>query len=388
MYEFFRRELRYGLKGPDIDHFTNFLIFGSRSPANPSMKQVNFIKFGLYAFGFLCFYFLLVTIFYKMEVNASGTQIQNFGDALWWSVVTLTTVGYGDIVPHSEGGRIIGFIFLFLSLGTYAFLIGQISSIMNNIKENRKLGQFGTRFSNHVVIIGWTEFGKSVTDELLGAGRDVAIVTSDKNNVDLIREVYSTSKVFVLFTDYHNVDQLTKVNIEESSNVFINLQDDTEKLVYILNMKKTYPGLKYVVTLENANLKNTFLTAGVTYAISKNELASKLLASYIFEPDVAILNEEILAYADTDEKYDMKEYKVLENNPYRDKKYGTVFYDLKKECNVILVGLVKNQEGERKLFKNADDEMLVEAGDYLIMLMNKIAVKKLTSVFKTSEGLD
>lgn len=352
------------------------------------MKQFSLLKFGVFAFIFFSIYLLLVTIFFRLEVGAEGTNINTFWDAIWWSIVTLTTVGYGDIVPHSDGGRVIGFVFLFLSLGTYAFLIGQITSIMDNIKEHRKLGQFGTRFTNHVVIIGWSDFGKSVTDELLGAGRDVAIVTNNKDNVDLIKEVYNTKKVFILFTDYHNIDQLSKVNINESSITFINLFDDTEKLVYILNLKKTHPNLKFVVTLENANLKNTFITAGVTYAISKNELASKLLASYIFEPDVASFNEEIMAYADTDEKYDMKEFKVLDNNPYVNKKYGTIFYDLKKECNVILVGLVKTEEGKRMLYKNADDDMVVEEGDYLIILMNKIAVKKLTGLFKTSEGLE
>jgi len=352
------------------------------------MKQINIVKIGMLISGLLSIYFLLVTIFYKMEFGIPDSNIHSFGDAIWWSIVTLTTGGYGDIVPHSFGGRIIGFVFLFLSLGTYAFLIGQITSIMNTLKEHKKLGQFGTRFSGHVCIIGWTEFGKAVTDQLIGAGRDVAIVTTDKNNVDLIHEIYETKKVFVLFTDYHNVDQLNKVNIVESSIVFVNLNDDTEKLVYILNLKKHFPSLKYVVSLENANLKNTFITAGVTYAISKNELASKLMASYIFEPDVATFNEEILAYADTDDKYDMKEYKVLHHNPYVNKEYGAIFYDLKKECNVILVGIVKFEDGKRVLLKNAEDHVKVEVGDYLIMLMNRIAVKKLSGLFKTSEGLD
>ncbi len=352
------------------------------------MKQLNFKKILSTFLGIISIYFILVVIFYKVEINQPGSGIEDFSDVIWWSIVTITTVGYGDIVPVSESGRMVGFIFLLLSLGTYALLIGQISSIMNTLKEHRKLGQFGTTFKNHVVIVGWSDFGKAVTDQLVGAGRQVAIVTKDRDNVDLIREYYSAKKVFVLFTDYNNFEQLKKLNIAESSIVFVNLWDDTEKLVYILNLRKNYPTLKYVVTLENANLKSTFQSAGVTYAISKNELASKLLASYIFEPDVAGYNEEILAYADTDEKYDMKEYLVLENNPYVGKEYGKAFYELKKECNVILVGIVKVNEYERTLMKNPEDNIKIEAGDYLIMIMNRQSVDKLVSLFKTEEGLE
>lgn len=352
------------------------------------MKKINIRKIITVAIGIIIIYFTLLTIFYHVEVGHPGTAINSFSDVIWWSLVTITTVGYGDIVPSSPYGRMIGYLFLFTSVGTYALLIGQISSIMNTIKENRKLGQFGTKFKNHVIIIGWSEFGKAVTDQLVGAGRDVAIVTRERNNVELIRELYGTKQIFVLFTDYNNFEQLNKLNIRESSIVFINLHDDTEKLVYILNLKKAHPGLKYVVTLENANLKSTFQSAGVTYAISKNELASKLLASYIFEPDVASFNEEILAYAETDEEYDMKEYKVLSDNPYVNREYGKIFYDLKKECNVILCGIVKEMNGERILMKNADDEIKVEAGDYLIMIMNRKAVAKLTELFHTKEGLE
>ena len=81
--------------------------------------------------------------------------------------------------------------------------------------------------------------------------------------------------------------------------MFINLTNDTEKLVYILNLKKSFPNLDYVVTLDNGDLKNTFISAGVTNTISKHEISSKLLASYMFEPDVAAYSESILSFADT-----------------------------------------------------------------------------------------
>jgi len=77
------------------------------------------------------------------------------------------------------------------------------------------------------------------------------------------------NQVFILYSDYNNFDLLEKANIREASIVFINLDDDTEKLVYIINIKKHFSDLNYVVTLDNGILKAPFHHAGVTYAISQ-----------------------------------------------------------------------------------------------------------------------
>lgn len=338
------------------------------------------------AFAFIVGYVLLLSILIKIEAKDPAANIKTFGDALWFSIVTLTTVGYGDLHPVTDQGRLFGSIFLIFSLGFYGVLIGQITNIMNTVKENKQLGLNGTNFTNHVVMIGWSEFGKAVVDQLIAAGRNIAIVTKEKDNIDIIYEYYSTRQVFTLFSDYNNFDLLHKINIEQSSIVFVNLHDDTEKLVYVLNLKKHYKDLHYVVTLDNANLKSTFQSAGVTYAVSKHEIASKLLASYIFEPDVALYSEEIIAYPQTDEDYDIKQFMVLENNPYKDSFYEKVFFDLKKEFNVVLIGMVKMEEGKKVLYKNPSDALKVSAGDYLIMITNKNSVKRLKKFFAVEEG--
>ncbi|MEP2772742.1 MAG: NAD-binding protein [Fulvivirga sp.] len=350
------------------------------------MKKPDYLKFLLIAFAFIAIYVLMLSVLITVESNDPNATIITFDDALWYSIVTLTTVGYGDLTPVTHAGKLYGSIFLIFSLGFYGVLIGQISSIMNTIKENKRLGMNGTSFSNHVVMIGWSEFGKAVADQLIAAGRKVAIVTKEKDNVDIIHEYYPTKEVFTLFSDYNNYELLNKLNIKESSIVFVNLNDDTEKLVYILNMKKFFNELNYVVTLDNANLKNTFQSAGVRYTISKHEIASKLLASYIFEPDVAVYSEEIIAYPQTDEHYDIKEFMVLDNNPYKDQYYEKVFFDMKKEFNVVLIGMVKVEEGKRTLLKNPEDSIKITEGDYLIMITNKKSVKKLKSFFNVEEG--
>jgi voltage-gated potassium channel len=169
--------------------------------------------------------------------------------------------------------------------------------------------------------------------------------------------------------------------------VFINFNDDTEKLVYIINIKKYFADLNYVVTLDNGNLKSTFHHAGVTYAISKNEISSKLLASYIYEPDVALFSEEILAYAHEDDEYDMKQIVVKSNNPYAGVFYEKAFFDLKKVYNVVLIGLVKIQEGKRRLMKNPAGDIKIEAGDYLILLIDQKGVNRLKKLFHIEEGV-
>lgn len=332
-------------------------------------------------------YGTLLFILLELEEGHPDSKINTVQDALWYLTETLTTVGYGDALPLTYWGRMIGFIFLFSSFGVYGFIIGQIANFMTTIKEQKELGLGGTKFESHVVIIGWNEFGQSVVSTLVAANRQVAVVTKDRSSIGLIHEYYPNGEVFTLYSDYNNFDLLEKANICGASVVFINLNDDTEKLVYIINIRKHYPDLNYVVTLDNGNLKGTFANAGATYTISKNEISSKLLASYIYEPDVAILSEELIAYAHEGHEYDMKEFLVKENNPLVGIAYEQSFYDLKKKFNVILFGLVRKENGRKKLYKNPEESVTIQEGDYLIMLMDQKGLGRLKNVFSIEEGV-
>jgi voltage-gated potassium channel len=329
----------------------------------------------------------LLVILLKLEAGEPHSKLNTVQDAMWYLVETLTTVGYGDALPVTYWGRNIGFIFLLSSLGVYGFIIGQIANFMSTIKEQRELGLNGTGFKNHVVIIGWNDFGHSVISHLVAAGRQVAVVTKDRGQIDIIREYYSADQVFTLFCDYNNFEVLEKANIHQASIVFVNLNDDTEKLVYIINIKKHFENLNYVVTLDNGNLKSTFMHAGVTYTISKNEISSKLLASYIYEPDVAFFSEELIAYAHEENEYDMKQFLVRPDNLYANTPYDKAFFDLKRDCNVVLIGLVKFQNGQKKLLKNPEGEVKIEAGDYLLMMMDGKGRAKLSKLFHMEEGI-
>src|SRR5690242_12783637 len=161
------------------------------------MKRPNYRNFILTVIAIFLFYGVMLTILLGFEETAQGSKIKSFQDGMWYLLETLTTVGYGDTLPVTYWGRMIGFVFLLSSFGVYGFIIGQISNFMSTLKEQKDLGLNGTNFEKHVVMIGWNEFGQSVISHLIGAGRDVAIVTKDRGSIDIIREYYG-DKVYTL----------------------------------------------------------------------------------------------------------------------------------------------------------------------------------------------
>lgn len=352
-----------------------------------NLKKNTSLRLGLTIVLVLAIYFALVALLVYVEKDSDQSALNNYSNAFWYSLVTLTTVGYGDIFPATVWGRYISMVFILTSIGIFGILIGKLTTLMTTIKENKKLGYSGTNFTNHAVIIGWNEFGWHVVDQLVGVGRKVSVVTNNKNDVELIQEKYNSKNVYVLFSDYNNYELIKKTNIEEATIVFVNMYNDTDKLVYVLNLKKTFPKAEFVVTLENGDLKDTFISAGVSNTISVQEISSKLLASYMFEPDVASYSEEILSYAQSDGDYDIKQLLITPNNPYNGKAYNEVFFELKRRYNSVMIGITKRDKyGNKKLIKNPLGDLKIHTGDYLIIILNGKAFKLLKRAFDVEEG--
>ena len=75
-------------------------------------------------------YLALLAILYYSESSDSNAVIRTFGDAFWYSLVTLTTVGYGDLIPVTPLGHVVGIIFLLLSAGIMVTLLGAVLSFI------------------------------------------------------------------------------------------------------------------------------------------------------------------------------------------------------------------------------------------------------------------
>ena len=327
-------------------------------------------------------YLLLLVVLVQSEKDMDEGSIKNIYDAIWYSIVTLSTVGYGDFYPVSALGKIIGLVFVFSSLGVLGYFISQLTVKLTKYMENKKNGQFGTKMENHIVIIGYNKFGKHILEQIVASGVKVAIVTKNKEDIESIASNFNKGDVFVFLSDFEKFEDLEKVNITRASKVFLNFEDDTEMLVYILDLKNHYKDIEIIVSLNNASFKKTFRSAGVLYAVAREEIAAKLVASYIFEPEVAALTEDLMASASKKDDFDLIELKVSKNNPYLNKEYDLAFVDIRKKYSSVLLGIYKDEI----LYKNPIEPITIMENDYLVIMTNGENEPILEADFEVSQG--
>ncbi len=321
-----------------------------------------------------------------VEQGAKDASIKTYFDAFWYSIVTLTTVGYGDLYPVTTLGKILGLVLILLSLGLLSFVIGKITSKIQRYMELKKIGHFGTSMENHIIIVGWDQQAKMIANQILSAGRSIVLITDNRNHVDLLHEMYPEEKVFVIFGELTSEEVLKKANAVKAGSIFINTLTDADALVYLINLRSWYPEVDLVAAVEKTELKPTFYAAGATYVVSDKDISTKLIASFIFEPDVAKFTEDLMSTATEKDNFDILEFEVTSGNPLLGKPYLDTFIDLKQQFNAVLIGIAKFQNGSYQLIKNPDHPVTIEEKDYLILITNGFVKKAIEQQFGVKEG--
>lgn len=103
-------------------------------------------------------------LFYWAEAEVNP-QVEGVGDALWWAMTTLSTVGYGDLYPSTTGGRVVAILTMVMGIGVLGTLAGTIASGVAAFRDRlrRGLGQF--RMNDHLLILGWNEKAFAAIDD-------------------------------------------------------------------------------------------------------------------------------------------------------------------------------------------------------------------------------
>ena len=211
----------------------------------------------------------------------------SIGDAFFMTIITLSTVGYGEVHPLSDSGRIFTSILIIFNLGTFAYAAATVSAffVEGNFKlllKDYKVFQKVKKLENHVIICGAGRHGREVMIEL--RRQSIPFVVLDKNDdrIDLLRE---DDELLYLDGDATQDDLLKEAGIDKATALISVLGEDTDNLFVVLSARQLNPELTIISRAINEQVENKLRRAGANYIVRPERIGGFYMATLVSKPD-------------------------------------------------------------------------------------------------------
>src|SRR6056297_1001689 len=170
--------------------------------------------------------FLLLVTSTLILIFEPQNRFEGFLDALWWSIVTITTVGYGDKYPITIAGRIIAIILMLTGIGIFGAVTANIADLLINLRKRRELGKLSANFKDHIIICGWCnktgEIIKQINNEKID--KQIVLVANIKSN-----PYEDNREIHFVQGEIDSEQALKKAGIMKAKRVIILNEDNNDR---------------------------------------------------------------------------------------------------------------------------------------------------------------
>jgi voltage-gated potassium channel len=295
-------------------------------------------------------------------------------DSLYMTIITLATVGFAEVHPLSEAGRIFTMILIVVGVSDGAFVLstiaqlvleGQLKAILGKRKMEKQLQQL----QNHIIVCGFGRVGRQVASEFHNRRVPFVIIEQGADNIsETCREQY-------LFLEGNAADEdvLEGAGIKRARAIVSTLPNDADNVYLALTARQLNPKILIVARAESALAKKKVLRAGADKVICPHELGGGQMV-------LATLRPAVLDFMQLATVVPGGEDLAIEELPIRQGGHKTgqtiVEAAIKSEYDVIVIGLRK-EKGE--LIFNPPGETKMEDGDILLVLGGSAKLERLAA---------
>ncbi|MEA1973080.1 MAG: ion channel, partial [Candidatus Cloacimonadota bacterium] len=290
--------------------------------------------------------------------------ISSFMDAVWWSIVTVTTVGYGDLVPHSFAGRIYAIFLILFGMVLFSLLTGLIASFLVEEKLKGDKGLKQIKLNRHIIICGWNATSENILQSI-SEQKDFnpPIIIVGTFNSEVFREIQSKfpemNLKFVrgdytqeVILDRANVRQASQIVILANRNVSIESADD-KTVIAATAVRFLSQDVPITVQLLNKTNKSHLQQMKINNIISNDEMGALLIVNNIFDSNFLSFHSSFLKNINL-----MKTKKIPEN--FTGNNFAEVvsyFYD---ELGMIVLGVINKKKELQMEDIFSDDDSAID----------------------------
>jgi voltage-gated potassium channel len=316
-----------------------------------TLKKENLPKLVLFA---LCIVLIGGTLVFFVEWSTSRDgMFRQVTDGLWWTIVTMTTVGYGDKYPVTAPGRIFAVIIMLIGVVVTSILSGTIASIFvdRKIKEGRGLQD--VMLKEHIVICGWNRNSPAILDGLkrLSGKRELAVVLINEmapEEFQLLVTQHPKMDLRFVRGDFTNEAVLIRAGIEQARSAIVCSDTSGQKtldnadertILAVLAIKSSKQDILTSAELTNPENEPHLKRANVDEILINGEYNGFLFANSTYTRGIPLLVKELLTF---EGKNTIKLEKIPPSY------IGRTFVDLigyfLKERKGILIGLLVEEK--------------------------------------------
>jgi len=313
---------------------------------------------------FFVFLFSILLIAFSVERGGGNPNIKTLFDAVYYVIITATTVGYGDITPITGLGKLLAMILGILGLFLFSLITATVSTSFFQYVNMLKSGMLSFReMKNHIVICGWNETGEIIVEELKKyytnkGERLKPIVVVTEQELEPRQEFYYKKGDFV------SEEVLKNAGIEQVDIVIIlaekgvNLTEDSidaRSILAAMLIRDLNPKANIIIEiLLQENAKTIRRKKIVDYIIVDGEVVGYMISNFLKQKDIPKIVDFFM------DKVDYIEVEVKEK-----KSVGELIRTLEKGVNLLGV----KREGELILMPDLDFQ--VKEKDVLILIKKK-----------------
>jgi len=372
-----------------------FLHIARRTYRKP-LLQVAFFVLSVVLFSALLIYYV--------ERPGAAANIGSLWDGIWWAIVTMGTVGYGDKFPVTTGGRWVGIFLIFTGVGLMSLFTATIASVFVERRMKEGMGLEKIKAKEHIIICGWNRHAEEVIEGLTtyGAQRDRTIVLINElpmEEVENLRVKYSKYELKFLRGDYVREEVLRRANLPQAHFVMI-LADQTggrhpertdeRTALAALTVKSLAPQVKTVAELLDEENRPHLKRANVDEIIVRGEHVGALLAGAVNSPGLPRCVSQLLSLGDKNKLWRVAIPHGFVNRPfkelalhYREKEKAIRIDDILSDNTSAIDTFIREKLREAKrdfaveketlrVQLNPDDDYPVAADDLAIILARNI----------------
>jgi voltage-gated potassium channel len=286
-------------------------------------------------------------------------------DSLYMSVITLATVGYGEIHPLTTAGRVFTIFLILGGMGIILYGISELTQFIvqggiGGILRRQKMERTIKNISRHYILCGAGNNGHYVLEELIRTKRKVVAVEKDPKKVQTLID----RGIPTIEGDASSDDVLRSAGIDRAIGLVSTLPEDKDNLFVVITARGLNPKLRIVAKVDEIEVREKFLRSGANSAVSAPYIGGLRMASELIRPDTTTFLDSMMR--DTSELR-VDEVKIGSTTNFRDKPIESC--DVLASSGVVLVSMRRGSD-ERNFIFNPPPSTIINTGDTLIVIGN------------------